>query len=129
MHEFSVAQSLAEIVLAAAQEQGMYPVRVVRLRIGKLTCIDPDALAFAYEQVVTDTHLKDSRLEIIQVEPQAACLDCSNEYDFPEDFSSRCPKCGGIRIEIRRGRELMLESLEGEISDGSENPAEHSQSQ
>lgn len=118
MHEFSVAQSLVEIVRDVAAKEGMQPVQVIHLRVGRLSCIDPEALAMAYELVTEKTPLETSRLDIQRVDPQAACGDCGRTFDFPEDFSARCPQCGSTDIRIVQGRELTVDSIEGEIGNG-----------
>ena len=119
MHEFSVAQSLLEIVRDAAAREGMQPVHVVHLRVGRLSCIDPEALAMAYQLVSEQTSLAASRLEIERVEPRALCRGCGHEFDFPEDFTARCPQCDGVHLDLLQGRELVVDSIEGDIGNGS----------
>ena len=118
MHEFSVAQSLVEIVRDVAAKEGMNPVQIVHLRVGRLSCIDPEALAMAYQLVTEKTPLEASRLDIKRVAPRAVCRDCGHEFGFPEDFTACCPQCGGVHIDLLQGRELTVDSIEGEIGDG-----------
>ena len=119
MHEFSVAESLVEIVRGAAEKENMNSVQVVRLRVGRLACIDPEALAMAYQLLTEKTPLESSRLDITRVDPRAACRDCGHEFEFPQDFAACCPECDSVHINLLQGREMTLDSIEGEINDGS----------
>lgn len=66
MHELSLAMSLVEAVEETmARERlaaGGVHVRAVRLRIGTLSGVNREALAFAYECACQDTALAGSRL-------------------------------------------------------------------
>jgi len=118
MHEFSIAESLIEIVQSVSEKEGMNPVEVVHLRIGRLSGIQAEALLLAYQLVTQETPLEGSRLEIQEVEPRAVCRDCGHEFDFPEDFFCCCPQCDSVRIDIKQGREMVVDSLEGEVANG-----------
>jgi hydrogenase nickel incorporation protein HypA/HybF len=49
MHEFAIAQGLVEIIEEEALPYGGAKVISVKVRIGKLSGVIPDALRFAFE--------------------------------------------------------------------------------
>ena len=60
MHELSITQSVVD---AVAEHTDGAPVASVRLRIGKLSGVVPDALRFCFELVTEGTGLQGATLE------------------------------------------------------------------
>ena len=119
MHELSVAHSLVELASDAATRAGAESVKEVRLRIGALSCVSPDALEFCFELASRDTPLDGARLTYHRVPVRVYCETCRSEVDLPGIQSFRCPACGQPSNEIRAGRELEIEALEIEVPDAS----------
>ena len=111
MHELGIAQSVLEEVSAeAARHPGTRPVKV-RMRIGELAAVDPEALRFAFEALTIDTELAGLQLEIETCPRRHRCLDCSTEF-LVKDFDFACPHCGSTRNQCVSGEQLELAFLE-----------------
>lgn len=112
MHELSVAQEL--VALVEAQLSGGAPVKVtnVRLRIGPLSGVVPQALRFAYDAAVTGTSLAGSTLQIDEVAPAIFCARCNAERPLASIQRLSCPTCGQPTPDVVRGRELEVVSVE-----------------
>ena len=52
MHEMSLAEGVLQIVEDAARSQGFSQVTAVRLEIGRLSSVEPEALRFCFDVVV-----------------------------------------------------------------------------
>jgi hydrogenase nickel incorporation protein HypA/HybF len=65
MHELSITSNIVAIVGEAAK--GRRVVRVV-LEVGKLAGVMPDAIAFCFEVVSSDTPVQGAELSILEVE-------------------------------------------------------------
>jgi len=52
MHELALMEEVRRIALAAAAAQGARRIHAVKLSVGRLSGVDPDALAFAFEVVM-----------------------------------------------------------------------------
>jgi len=64
MHELGIANSVIEAVQKeAAAYPGSSPVKIA-VRVGELSGVDPDALAFGFEALTTGTDLQNLKLEI-----------------------------------------------------------------
>lgn len=61
MHELALTQEIVSIACNAASGQR---VHVVRLEVGKLSCVAPEALQFCFEVVARGTLADGARLEI-----------------------------------------------------------------
>lgn len=107
MHELSVAQSVVDAVL---EQTGDQTVTVVRIRVGRLSGVVPDALMFCYELVTADTTLAGSRLSIEEPPGRMHCRRCGQDADR-DDLILLCP-CGSADVEVISGRELQLASVD-----------------
>ena len=72
MHELAIAESVVATVL---ERTGGRQVSVVRLRVGRLSGVVPDALTFCFELATAGTPLEGATLEIEEVQrPRALSL-------------------------------------------------------
>jgi len=123
MHESGIALSLLEII-----EQEVFPYRGakvinVKLRIGKLSGVMPDALRFAFEALSTGGVAEGASLEIEEVPLTIRCSRCK-KVSIPDVPFMICPYCQGVEVEMIGGRELEIKEME--IEDGSQGSQEHS---
>lgn len=108
MHELALAESIARIVQEHAAGRR---VRSVRVRVGALRQVVPSALVFGFAMVARETGLGDAALEIEEVPVAGRCRVCGSESPQP-GFPFRCPTCGRHLVDVIRGEELLVESLE-----------------
>lgn len=111
MHEYSIMQSTLDVILAQARAAGASQVHELRLRIGRLSGVVPEALSCAFEVLRTGTPAADARLEIEWTPAVLWCAPCEREFESPE-FLCECPVCGAVSRELRRGREMEVVSME-----------------
>ncbi len=106
MHELAIAESVVSMVL----ERTGGRVSVVRLRVGRLSGVVPDALTFCFELAAADTALAGATLEIEEQAGLAHCRDCDVDFSLPDAFLL-CA-CGSADVELLSGRELQVTSVE-----------------
>jgi hydrogenase nickel incorporation protein HypA/HybF len=111
MHEMSLMESVREIVDDAARANGAARVAVVRLRIGALACVDPQALRFAFDVVMRGGPAETAALEIQIVAGAAWCWDCARTVAHGA-HGAGCPECGGHRLEIAGGTEMRVHEID-----------------
>jgi hydrogenase nickel incorporation protein HypA/HybF len=107
VHELAITES---IVAAVVERMPDTPVRRLRLSIGRLSGVVPDAVRFCFDLVVAGTTLEGAVLEIDEPEGRAACRACAAEFDT-NDVIVLCP-CGSADVELLRGSELRIRSVE-----------------
>ncbi len=111
MHELSIMQSALTMALEQAQRAGARRVLVLRLRIGVLSGVVPEALEFAFEALAPGTLAEGGKLAVEPVPARFWCAACSQEF-VSEDFFTDCPKCHQPSGELRGGREMEVASME-----------------
>ena len=81
MHELSIMQSALDQVLEKARQAGASRVHAIRLRIGVLSGVVPDALQFAFEALADGTPAQGAQLLIEDVPARFWCAVCSHEFE------------------------------------------------
>ena len=107
MHELAITES---IVAAVTEKLPGRDVRRVRVRVGRLSGIVPDALRFCFELATAGTALDGATLDIESTPGRGRCRECGVEFDT-DDFVVMCP-CGGVDVEVLGGRELTIREVE-----------------
>lgn len=107
MHEMSIAMSIVDSV--AERAEGARVVRV-RVQIGKLAAVLPDALRFCFELACEGTVLAGAKLEIEEVLARARCRACGVELELERPFG-HCA-CGSAALDWLSGEELLIREME-----------------
>jgi hydrogenase nickel incorporation protein HypA/HybF len=113
MHEMSLAEGVLQIIEDAARDQGFGRVRTVRLEIGRLASVEPEALSFCFDAVVRGTRAEGARLEVIDVPGVGWCMDCGESVELAALYDA-CPRCGGYKVQTTGGTEMRVKELEVE---------------
>ncbi len=112
MHELSLVQSLLEMVDELSLERGFQRVNVLRLSFGRLACVDPLSLQFAFDVESPGTRAEGSKL-VFDILPGALyCFSCEGEQKMTS-HELRCPVCSGTQVILTGGtEELKLMEME-----------------
>jgi len=108
LHELSIAESVVRI--ASRQADGRC-VTKVQMKVGHLRQVVPSALTFGFGLLAEGTSVEGAELVMEQVPAEGRCRSCGVESRL-DGFPLRCLACGGLDLEILKGEELMVESLE-----------------
>jgi hydrogenase nickel incorporation protein HypA/HybF len=119
MHELSIAEDLLGIVSRTAAENNLRRVSRLRIVLGALGNVIPDALEFAFDVAGRGTVAEGAELEIVEVPVTVRCNACGAETVL-EDFAFVCTECGSVDVTVLRGKELYLDSIEGETAEEAE---------
>ena len=106
MHELAITQSVVDAVV---ERTGSVPVRSVRVRVGRLAGVVPDAMRFCFELVTAGTPLAGAVLEFEQPEGRGHCRTCGEDFVLA-DLVLLCA-CGSADVEVLAGRELAVASV------------------
>lgn len=107
MHELSITQSIVDEVVDHTDGR---KVMTVRVRVGRLSGVVPDAMRFCFELVTDGTTLAGAALLIEEPAGKAACRTCGNRFELA-DLIVLCP-CGSADVDVTSGRELSVTSVE-----------------
>ena len=107
MHEMG----LMDRILSDALATGASSIRKLRVRVGALSGVEPDALRFAFEALSPGTPAEGAALEIDPAPVRMACDRCGAAYEASL-FRYACPSCGSSAGDIVGGTEVELLSIE-----------------
>lgn len=112
MHELSIAVNLVEIASEQAARHGAQAVERIFLKVGKLSGVVRDALAFSFDVAASGTLLEGAVLDIEEAPVVVYCPRCRAEKPLPDLVAFACPVCHAPTPEVRGGRELEITALE-----------------
>lgn len=107
MHELALVEGVVDAVTRAVGDRRVRKVRVV---VGSLVAVVPDAMRFCFEICARATPLEGAQLEIVEIRARGRCRSCGDEIELPEPVPL-CP-CGGADVEILTGNELLIRDVE-----------------
>ncbi len=107
VHELALVQSVVE---AVTDRVGRRHVVRVRLRIGALVAVVPDAMRFCFDAATASTQLAGAQLEIEMVDAKARCGDCNLVFAMVDGLPL-CV-CGSADVAIIAGDELVIQEVE-----------------
>jgi len=113
MHELSIMESALKMVLDQARQAKAGRILLIRLRVGALSGVVPEALELAFEALRSGTLAETAELHIDHVPARYWCQACAREFESSDPFGE-CPHCGQPSGDLRAGRELELASLDVE---------------
>lgn len=111
MHEMALTESIVDIVCEEARKGGFGKVRVVRLQVGAMAQVEPEALRFCFDAVSRGTVAEGAALDIERRPGEGWCFDCAKTVAMEERFSA-CPECGARHVQMTSGDELRVQELE-----------------
>ncbi len=107
MHELAIAESIVEAIGARC---GDARVTRVRLSVGRLSGVVPDAIRFCFDLAAAGTTVDGARLDIEEPDGWARCRSCDGQFRV-DDLILLC-SCGSADVEVLRGQDLTIRSVE-----------------
>lgn len=111
MHEVSIMEEAVRLAVDAANTSGAGRVTCLRLRVGSLSGVVPEALRFAFDVVCRGTLAEGANLEIEPVTVTSWCPACHAEFSGT-DFYNECPRCHQVSGDLQRGCEIEIATVE-----------------
>jgi len=113
MHELKIIQDIFPQIENLARENNLATINQVTLSIGQLRQIQGDFLRFAFESVSKGTILQGAKLTIKLIPVVVWCESCKKQFAV-DDNVYICPICGNTSLQVLTGKEIILESIDGE---------------
>jgi len=107
VHELGVTQAIVDTVL---ERVGDAKVTRVRVQIGKLSAVLPDAVRFCFDLCTEGTTMEGAILEIIETPGRARCRACAAEVEL--DRPTGTCVCGSVELDWLSGDELLIRAVE-----------------
>jgi hydrogenase nickel incorporation protein HypA/HybF len=104
-------QGTLDLALETAKGSAATRIHSLRMRVGTMTGVVPEALQFAFEVLREGTIAAEARLDVETVPASGWCPECQAEFEVKE-WLPACPKCARAAPDLRGGLELELASIE-----------------
>jgi hydrogenase nickel incorporation protein HypA/HybF len=108
MHELGLCTSIVE---AVERRAGGRPVASLRVRVGRLHHVHPEAFGQSFTVAAMGTVAEDASAELVLLPVRARCQRCGGTWEG-EEVPAACPTCSAVDIELVGGDELVLESIQ-----------------
>jgi len=108
MHELGLCTSIVD---AVERRAGDRPVAQVRVQVGRLHHVHPDAFDQSFAIAAMGTVAEDATAELVLLPVRASCPACGARWQT-NDPPPLCPACGAGDPVLEGGDELVLESIE-----------------
>jgi hydrogenase nickel incorporation protein HypA/HybF len=106
MHELSLTQSILIIIDEYAEKHQFDKVNSIKLSFGRLSCVEPMALEFAFNLQSKGTIAEGARLEFDVLPVVIHCFSCEKDSVL-DAYSAECPGCKSGEVMIVGGMEEL----------------------
>ncbi|WP_421869309.1 hydrogenase maturation nickel metallochaperone HypA [Motiliproteus sp.] len=111
MHEMSLAEGMIQLIEEQARSQQFERVTAVHLEIGRLSNVEVEAMRFCFDAVIRGTLAEGAGLTITETPGIGWCMDCSQSVEHQALYDP-CPLCGGYKIQVTGGNQMLIKELE-----------------
>jgi hydrogenase nickel incorporation protein HypA/HybF len=108
MHELGLCTSIVD---AIERRAGDRPVTQVRVRVGKLHHVHPEAFDQSFAMAAMGTVAENAAAELVLLPVRVQCTTCTHVWECDE-IPVACRGCGSVQLELVGGDELVLESIQ-----------------
>jgi Zn finger protein HypA/HybF involved in hydrogenase expression len=121
MHEYHLAQQIAERLKAEADRAGARRIAAVEIEVGGLVHGKADNIAFWVKEALGEELGRDATVSAVRAPASLFCADCRRHSSFgPSDdhepdahyLLARCPHCGSGRVQVKGDTGCLVRSLE-----------------
>ena len=113
MHELSLARSILDTVATSVDLGPGERYATIRLRVGAISGVEPDALTFGLQVLAADRGWPDVAVEVERTPVRRRCSPCGCELVVTA-LDTACTRCGESRTALVGGDELEIESVDVE---------------
>jgi hydrogenase nickel incorporation protein HypA/HybF len=109
----SIVFNLISIVKEEMLKNNAAALLSVRVKIGEMSGIVPEALKTCFNIVIAESNMKGAELKIDMAPLAGYCRKCKEDFDVT-DYIFICPECDSTDIDIISGREMNVIEIEVE---------------
>lgn len=106
MHELAICQNILSTIEEEMNDE-VSSIREIHLRIGLLSCIEPEVLKQSFSFMKIDTAFEKADLYIEMIDVAATCEKCGNNFKV-EKYKFVCPACEEPVSNVTAGNELLI---------------------
>jgi hydrogenase nickel incorporation protein HypA/HybF len=108
VHELALTES---VVRAIRERLGEARVVRVRLEVGRMVALMPEALRFCFDAVARGGLAAGARLDVVTTPGLAWCMPCGDRVPLAR-LGDACPVCGSYQLTVVAGEEMRVKEIE-----------------
>jgi len=108
VHELGLCEAIVD---AVENRAGDRPVARIRVRVGRLHHVHPEAFEQSFAMAAMGSVAHEATADLVLLPVCATCKECGAELEADERMEA-CSACGAFELELTGGDELVLESIE-----------------
>jgi hydrogenase nickel incorporation protein HypA/HybF len=108
LHELGLCEAIVGAIEKRANER---PVSHVRVRVGALHHVHPDAFEQSFSMAAMGSVAEDASADLVLIPARGRCGACGADFETHDPLSA-CPRCGALDVALTGGDELTLELIE-----------------
>ncbi len=119
MHEFSTVKNIVDKVTEIALKEGAKEITRLEIELGELTLLEEEQMRFWLEIMISQTDLgKNAEIVLNKVYGVIYCNKCNYKGSLDTTGMEhlypilKCPRCDSHDLEIIKGNDCMIKSLE-----------------
>lgn len=113
MHEYHEAIHIIEHAVDEAKAKGYQNVTKINLVIGESSGFSGDSIVMHFEDAAKGTICENAEISVRLVKTMLRCPNC-RELFVRKPFHFECPHCGTEGVPSEIGKEMAIDSIEGE---------------
>ena len=113
MHETGTAKNLLHAIEKELKKHAYRKLVRVRIGVGALSGIEGDHLVEHLLELAPGSVIEGVALEAVELPPEFVCRSCGQTVQ-EKVVHTKCPRCGSGKIELERGKELTILSVDVE---------------
>lgn len=118
MHELTIAQGILRAVEGSLNADQMGRISRIIITVGELAAVQKECLEFAFGAITMGTPMEGATLVIEYIKPLFRCKKCETEFEPWKGFFSPCPNCGEFGVDVLKGDDMYVKSVELEQEPG-----------
>ena len=112
MHEYSITNSILEILNKIVKEKKIKKVNKINFEITPLSQIDTDSVEFYFNFLAKDNIvLKNAKLKFKKCKIKIECKRCKKNFEI-NSFDIKCPVCLSKEVKLIDTDDIKITSIE-----------------
>ena len=113
MHELPVTEEILKIAVRHAERNGAKRIIRVHLAIGDLSDLIDEWVQRYFDYLSKDSIADGAKLDIERIPITIMCGKCEKPFEVDKkEMNFNCPVCGEKGVELLKGREFTVKSIE-----------------
>jgi len=112
MHELALAEEVLIIAEQQAIQHSLSTINSIKLTIGALSCVEPEALRWALEVTLENTLADHAEIQLTIAPGEGKCGGCGASFAVTE-LPAPCPQCQNWQTQILAGQDMVVQQLAG----------------